>query len=114
LENDWNVRGVEKSDWVSLFESSHLLAAQLEFNSEALEVDDDKDNNDGGDEVQKIWCILSIESLLQAIHLVWFSEHEVEEGNDGTFEFGSLVSSDGDWGEGFPEDGLADIGGNEE
>jgi hypothetical protein len=35
-----------------LLEASHLLAAELELNSESLEVDDDEDNNDGGNQVE--------------------------------------------------------------
>jgi hypothetical protein len=82
-----------------LLESSHLLATQLELNSESLEVDNDEDDDDGGNQVEKIWSILSVEGLLQSVKLVWLGKHEVEKSDDGTLEFGSLVSSDGDWGE---------------
>jgi len=56
---------------------------------------------------------LSVESLLESIELVWLGEHEVEESDDGAFEFGSLISSNGDWGETFPENLFADVGGDE-
>ena len=36
LKDDWDVRGVEKFDWIWLSETSHFLAAQRKFNSEAL------------------------------------------------------------------------------
>jgi hypothetical protein len=39
-------------DWVWLFEPSHLLAAQLKLNSEALEVDNNKDYNDSCNQVE--------------------------------------------------------------
>ena len=94
-------------------ETSHLSAAQGKFDSETLEVDDYKDDNNGGEEIAEIWCVLSVEGLLHAINLVWFGEHEVEESNNCTFEFSSLVSSNGDWREAFPEDHLTDVGGNE-
>jgi hypothetical protein len=29
LQDDWNVGGVEQSDWIWLLEASHLLAAEL-------------------------------------------------------------------------------------
>lgn len=114
LKNDWDVGGVEQLDWVWLSEASHLSAAQAEFNSEALEVDDNEDDNDGGDEIHKVWCVLSIEGLLNTVESAWLGQSEVEESNDGTFEFSSLISSNGDWGEAFPEDHLTNVGGDEE
>lgn len=62
-----------------------------------LEVDDDKDDNDSGNEIQQIWSILSVECLLEAIQLVWLGKQEVEQSNDGTFELSSLISSNGNW-----------------
>jgi len=82
-----------------LLETSHLFAAELKLNSESLEVDDNENDNYCGDQVEKIWSVLPIERLLQAIQFIWFSEHEMEKSNDSTFEFSSLVSSDGNWGE---------------
>lgn len=114
LKNNRNVRCVEKLDWVWLLETSHLSAGKAEFNTEALEVDDNEHDDRSGEEVAKIRGILPIERLLQAVKLVWFCDQEMESGNDSTLEFGSLVSSNGNWGEGLPEDGLADVSGNEE
>jgi hypothetical protein len=62
-----------------------------------LEVDNDENHNHCGNQVEEIWSVLSVECLLQTVKLVWFGQHEVEESNNGTFELGSLVSSDGDW-----------------
>lgn len=36
LEDNWNVRGIEKSDWIWLSESSHLSATELKLDSETL------------------------------------------------------------------------------
>jgi hypothetical protein len=36
LEDDWDVGGVEKLDWVWLSETSHLFAAEGKLNSETL------------------------------------------------------------------------------
>ena len=36
LEDDWDVGGVEKLDWIWLSETSHFLAAQGKLDSEAL------------------------------------------------------------------------------
>lgn len=80
-----------------MLESSHFLAAELELNSEALEVDYNENNYDCGNQVEQVGSVLSVESLLQTVKLIWLGEHEVEEGNDGSFELSSLVSSDGNW-----------------
>jgi len=113
LKDDWNVTSVEKLDWVWLLGTSHLLATQGEFDSESLEIDDHKGDDDGGQEVAEIWCILAIEGLLQSIELVRLGQEEVEKGDDGSLELSTLISSDGNWGEGLPKDGLADVGGDE-
>ena len=79
-----------------------------------LEVDDDQCDYNSGEQVAKVRCVLSVDSLLQAVDLVWLCQQEVEESDDASLEFSSLVSSNGDWGEAFPEDALADVGGNKE
>ena len=56
---------------------------------------------------------MPVEGLLESVKLVWLGQHEMEESDDGAFEFGSLISSDCNWGETFPENLFADIGGNE-
>ena len=99
MQDNWDIRSIEKSNWIWLLETSHLFAAELKLNSESLEVDNNENHNYCCDQVEKIWCILPIECLLQAIQFVWFCEHEMEKSNDSTFEFSSLVSSDCHWGE---------------
>ena len=78
-----------------------------------LEVNDDHSNDDGSDQVAEVWSVLSVEGLLESVELVWLGEQEVEQGDDASLELGSLVGSNGDWGEGFPKDGLTDVGGDE-
>lgn len=99
LKNDWDVGGVEKFDGVWLSETSHLLAAQREFDSEALEVDNDEHDNYSGDQVAKVRSVLSVECLFDTVELVWLSQEEMEESDDGTFELSSLIGSNGNWGE---------------
>jgi hypothetical protein len=41
-------------------------------------------------------------------------EQEVEHRDDGTFEFGATADVDGGGGEGLPDDGLADVGGDKQ
>ncbi len=47
-------------------------------------------------------------------HLVVAGGDEVEQGNDGSLELGSVSSVDGGWAESAPDDVLAHVGGNEE
>ena len=61
-----------------------------------LEVDDDKDDNDCGYQVGDVWCVLPIECLLDGVKLVLLGQEEVEKGDDGSFEFSTLLCADGD------------------
>lgn len=49
-----------------------------------------------------------------ATNLVVSCEHEVEEGYDCALEFDSTRAGEGVGGESLPDDGLADVGGDEE
>ena len=61
-----------------------------------LEVDDDQSDNDSSEQVAKVWSILSVDCLLKTSDWV-LSQHEVEQGDDASLKFSSLVSSNGDW-----------------
>jgi hypothetical protein len=67
LQDDGDIGGVEQLDrvWVSL--SSDALILQMKLNSEALEVDDDQDDNDGSYQVGYVRRILPIEGLLDGV-----------------------------------------------
>jgi len=47
LQNNWNVRSVEQLNWIWLSETSHLSGTKTKLNTESLEVNDDKDDDDG-------------------------------------------------------------------
>ena len=79
-----------------------------------LEVDDNKGDDNSGHEVAKVGSVLAVESLLETVELVGLSEKEVEKSDDCTFEFSALVGSNSNWRERFPEDLLADVGGDKE
>ena len=78
-----------------------------------LEINDNECHDNCSEQVAEVWSVLPINSLLNTIELVRLGQKEVEKSDDGTLEFSSLVSSNGDWGEGFPEDGLTDVGSDE-
>jgi len=46
LQNDWNVGSVEQLNWIWLSETSHLFGTKTELNTESLEVNDDKNDDD--------------------------------------------------------------------
>jgi len=114
LEDDWDVGGVKQLDWVWLSETSHLSAAQGEFNSEALEVNDNENDNDCGDKVHKVGSVLPVEGLLESVEHCWLGHSKVEKSNNSSLEFGTLICSDGDWGETFPKNHLTDVCGDKE
>lgn len=84
------------------------------INSAYLEVDDNKENKGGGKEVVNVRPSRSVEGLLKSTELVGSSDEEMEESNDRSFEFRSLVSLDSDGGERFPDNSLANVGSDEE
>ena len=86
----------------------------MSFDITYLEVDNDQNDDNCGDQVGDIWRVLTVESLLQRVDLVLLGAQEVEESDDGSFELSTLLCADSDGGEGFPEDNLADVGRNEE
>jgi len=51
LQDDWDVGGVEKFDWEWLGDTTHLSILQSKFDTETLEIDNDKDDEDGSQQV---------------------------------------------------------------
>ena len=54
MENDWDVTRVEKLYWVCSVVSFVVLVADLDFIFESLEVDDNEEDNESGDQVEKV------------------------------------------------------------
>ena len=79
-----------------------------------LEVDDDEDNDNRGNQVADIGRVLTVEGLLKSKDLVGLGEEEVEESDDGAFKLDTVLGLDRDGRERLPQDGLADVGGDEE
>lgn len=50
---------------------------------------------------------------MEGVELVLLGEQKVEQGNDGTLELSTLLSTDRNGREALPEDDLADVGGDE-
>jgi hypothetical protein len=114
LQNDGNVAGVEKLDGVGTGLTTHALGLDGNVDTEALEVDDNNEHDNGGEKVGDVGGILSVKSLLQSTSLIGACNEKVEESDDGSFELGSSGTSNSGRREGLPDDLLANVGSNEE
>jgi hypothetical protein len=114
LEDDGDIGGVEELDRVGLRCTTDRLVLDVEIDAEALEEDDDDEHKAGGQEVGDVGEVLAVESLLESTHFVSTSEQEVEQGNECTLELGTTALVEGLRAECLPDDGLADVGGDEE
>lgn len=79
-----------------------------------LEVDDNQEDGDGGQQVGAVGQIVPVESLLQSSHFVPTLHQQLEESNDSSFKLGTLGPRDGVRAECLPNDVLTDVGGNEQ
>jgi hypothetical protein len=114
LQHDRHVGGVEELDGVGSTLSTEPVRLDRDLDTEALKVDDGGENDDGGDEVHDVGEATTPESLTKSATLVVPGEEEVEEGNESTLEFWSTTGVDGGGRECLPDDGLANVGSNEE
>ncbi|RUP46919.1 hypothetical protein BC936DRAFT_146374 [Jimgerdemannia flammicorona] len=85
-----------------------------EFDAEALQVDDDAEDQACGQEVHDVGQVLAVEGLLEGAGLVLAGEEKVDEGDDGALKLIAAARVDGSRRQCLPEDGLADVGGDEE
>lgn len=113
VEHDGDVGSIEQLNGEVGGVSLNTLFLDVEVDSETLEVDDDQEDEDGGEQVVQVGETLSVESLLEGGDLVGFRDQKVEESNDGSFVLSTSFSDDGNGGEGSPEDVFADVGSNE-
>ena len=94
--------------------TTELVALDGDLDAESLEVDNDGKNNDSREQAHNVGKPLPPEGLAQGTTFIMPGEEEVEQRNDGTFKLGSTANVDGGRGKGLPDDGLADVGGNEQ
>lgn len=113
LQHDWHVGSVEEADWVGTAGAALARGLDWDLDAETLEVDDSGEDGDGGQEVHDVWKVLAVEGLVEGALFVWPGGEEVEERDDGALELWSATGVDGGWGESLPDDGLADVGGDE-
>ena len=91
-----------------------MPVGDLKCNQFYLEVDNHSKDQDGSKQVGQVGQVLSVEGFPQSADLVLTGGQKVEESNDCAFEFGSTAGVDGGGRERLPDDGLTDVGGNEQ
>ena len=79
-----------------------------------MEGDDDGKNKDSREQAHNVWKPLLLEGLAQHTTFITTGEQEVEQRSDCTFKLGSTANVDGGRGKSLPDDGLADVGGDEQ
>ena len=114
LQHDGHVARVEELDGVRPALAAEAVALHRDLDAEALEVDDDGEDDDGREQIHQVRQAVAPERLAERAALVVPREEEVEERDDGALEFGAAAGVDGRGREGLPDDGLADVRGNEE
>jgi hypothetical protein len=114
LQHDWHVGGVEEADRVRATHASLTGRLDGDFDTETLEVDDRCEDDEGREQIHDIGEVLAVECFLESALLVGPGEEEMEERDDSAFEFGTTTGVDGGGREGLPDNGFADIGGDEE
>ena len=114
LQNDRYVARVEELDRVGADLTARSRRLDWQVDAEALEVDDDGEDEHGGQQVGQIGQVLTVEGLLERSHLVVSRRQQVEQGDDGALELGAAARIYRGRTERFPNDCLANVGGNEE
>ena len=114
LQHDGHVGGVEETDGVRAAHTTLAGGLDGDLNAEALQVDNSGEDQESGQQVHDVGKVLAVESLVQSTLLVGPGQEKVEQGDDGTLELGATTSVDGGGGEGLPDNGLANVGSDEE
>ena len=79
------------------------------LDTEALEVNDRGEDDQGRKKVHDVGEVLSVERFSKSALLVRPCQEQMEERNDSALEFGSSACIDRGWGECLPDDGLTDV-----
>lgn len=90
---------------------NHNVVAMIQILT--LEVDDDREDNNGRDQVHDVGQVLPVEGLAQSKLLVGPGDEEVDKSNDRTLELRATAGVDSGRGERAPDDRLADVGRDE-
>ena len=114
MEHDWHVGGVKQSDWVDVERASLSRGLDWQVDSETLKVDDEGEDNKGGEDLRHVWGVVSVEGVDKSSPGAGSGKEHVDEGQDGALELRASTSVDQSWSEALPDDGLADLRGHEQ
>lgn len=79
-----------------------------------MEVDDDEEDSNRSHQVHQVGQVLSVEGFTETPDLVSACSQQVEQSDDGTFELGTFSGVNCGWREGFPDNSLTDVSGDEQ
>lgn len=114
LQHNGHVGGVEQADGVRATGTTLARRLDGDLNTETLEVDDGSEDEEGGQQVHDVGEVLAVESLLESALLVGPGHQEMEESNNSTLKLRATAGVDGGGRKGLPDDGLANVGSNEQ
>ena len=114
LQDDGDVGSVEQLDGIALVHSTGTLGGDGNIHTETLEIDNNHEDQGGGQEVGDVRKVLTVESLTHSSDLITAGSKHVEESDDGTLELRTTTLVDGLRTESLPDDGFADVRGNEQ
>jgi len=114
LKHNRHVGSIEELDGITSTLSSEPVALHRDLNPESLEIDHNCEDDNGCKEVHDVGQSVPPERFTKGTAFVVPSEQQMEQRDDGAFEFGSTADVDCGWRESFPDDGFTNVGGNEE
>ena len=89
LEDDGDVGGVEEFDGIRRILSTVASRLDGQIHAESLEIDDDDEDQHGGQQVHQVGQVLTVEGFAKSTHFVRTRGQKVEQGDDRSLEFGA-------------------------
>ena len=86
LKDDGNIRGVEKFDGIRRILSPVSGWLDGQVHAESLKVNDNDEDQHGGQQIHQIRQILTVEGFAKSAHFIRSRRQQVEQGNDRTLE----------------------------
>lgn len=114
MKDDRHVGGVEELDRVVSLLATVLLVLDRKIDTPSLEVDDNDKDQNGSHKIGQVGKILTVKRLTKSANLVVTGDEKMEKRNDGTLKLSTATGVDSGRTEGLPDNGFANVGGNEE
>lgn len=114
LQHNGHVGGVEQSDWVQGIRAPLSSRLNGDLYSETLQVHNGQEHEDGGQNLEHIGQVLSVECLQNGSSLVRSGAQKMEQGDHCTIKLGTLTSRGSGWSKSLPHDFFAHVGSSEQ